>query len=194
MSVASAIALGLSSSFSPALALESFESLTPVGSATPTSSLALRTLPRLPQGELLPEPVNPRWLELSLSQKKVTLYSGDTVLKTYPVAVGRPGRSTPIGEHKILTRYENPPWKHWDRNILIPAGDPENPLGTRWIGFWSGKSPAGNPAVAGFHGTTPSSRSSVGSAASSGCVRMYKEHIEELFDLVSLGMTVKVVR
>lgn len=156
--------------------------------------LAKQTVPTLPApSAILPKPINPRHLVLSLGKRRVTLFSGDQEVKSYPVAVGRAGAETPLGEHQISAMYKNPPWKHWDKDILIPGGDPENPLGTRWIGFWSGKSSQGNPAVAGFHGTTQEARSSVGSAASSGCVRMYSENIEELFDLVSLGVTVKVV-
>lgn len=64
---------------------------------------------------------------------------------------------------------------------------PDNPLGTRWLGFWTnGKN------WIGFHGTP--NRASVGSAASHGCVRMYDEHIQELFELVAVGTPVKVTR
>ncbi len=195
LGVVSAIAVVCSQSVPSVLALESYQEIEPVQSAEITQGLASRTLPAFPAlNDLLPDPVNPRWLKLSLSQKKVTLYSGDQVIKSYPVAVGRPGHTTPLGEHKISAMYKNPIWKHWDKNIVVPAGDPENPLGTRWIGFWSGKAPSGNPATAGFHGTTNEARSSVGTAASSGCVRMLRENVEELFDLVSMGMTVKVVQ
>jgi lipoprotein-anchoring transpeptidase ErfK/SrfK len=129
-------------------------------------------------------------LLLSLSQRTVTLYEGDKVLKTYPVAVGKDGWGTPVGDHKIIALYKNPPWRHWDGGEVIPGGDPDNPLGTRWIGFWQG-SKNGSQGTAGFHGTY--NRASIGSAASHGCVRMYKENIEELFEMVELGMDVKVL-
>ncbi|MCM1981389.1 L,D-transpeptidase [Lyngbya confervoides] len=157
--------------------------------------LAKYPLPNLPQSvEMLPEAVNPRRLELSLSKRELSLYSGDTLVKTYPVAVGKAGWETPVGEHKISAMYKDPPWRHWDGGAVIPGGDPDNPLGSRWIGFWEGKTQTGAVGVAGFHGTTPAKRSSIGDAVSHGCVRMYSEDIEELFDLVELGVTVKVVR
>ena len=67
---------------------------------------------------------------------------------------------------------------------VMPPG-PENPLGDRWIGFWSD----GNNVI-GFHGTP--NRESVGRAASHGCVRMYNEDIRQLFDMVDLGTPVIV--
>jgi hypothetical protein len=45
--------------------------------------------------------------------------------------------------------------------------------------------------VAGFHGTP--NRASVGRAASHGCVRLYDEHVRDLFDLVSVGTPVTVL-
>ena len=157
-----------------------------------TSSLSL---PRLPQPSvMLPTAENPMRLELNLGQRRVSLIDGTTVIKSYPVAVGKAGWETPVGNHKIQTKYVDPPWQHWDGGQVVPGGDPENPLGTRWIGFWEGQARSGSIGVAGFHGTTPRARASIGTAASHGCVRMYKEDIEELFDLVEVGMTVDVVQ
>lgn len=153
------------------------------------------TLPGLPQpSAMLPDAVSPMRLELSLSKRRVSLINGDEVVKSFPVAVGKPGWETPVGSHKIETKYINPPWRHWDGGEVVPGGDPYNPLGTRWIGFWKGTARSGSIGVAGFHGTTQKARASIGSAASHGCVRMYKEDIEELFELVQVGMSVDVVR
>ncbi|MEM9137455.1 MAG: L,D-transpeptidase [Cyanobacteria bacterium P01_F01_bin.42] len=152
-------------------------------------------LPELPNAvTMLPEANSPMRLELSLSKRRVSLISDDTVIKSYPVAVGKPGWETPVGSHQVQTKYIDPPWRHWDGGQVVPGGDPYNPLGTRWIGFWKGTARSGSTGVAGFHGTTQKARASIGSAASHGCVRMYKEHIEELFELVEVGMTVDVVR
>ena len=165
------------------------------GHPTQASDLTSLQLPDLPQpSELLPDVANPKRLELSLSQRRVSLIDGNEVVKSFPVAVGKPGWETPVGSHKIQTKFVDPPWRHWDGGEVVPGGDPENPLGTRWIGFWEGKARSGSIGVAGFHGTTPKARASIGSAASHGCVRMYKEDIEELFELVEVGMTVDVVQ
>lgn len=146
-----------------------------------------------------PEPPPPQWesepqveqalrLEIRLSRRKVTLYRGDQAVKTYPVAVGRPGWETPTGTFTVRQKFKNPAWIHpLKKGVLIPGGDPENPLGRYWIGFWTdGKN------WIGFHGT-PNPKS-VGTPASHGCVRMYNKDIEELFKLVNLGTEVKVVK
>lgn len=162
---------------------------------TNATELSRLSVPELPQATvMLPTAENPMRLELSLSKRQVSLINGTDVVKSFPVAVGKPGWETPVGSHTIQTKYENPPWRHWEGGEVIPGGDPDNPLGTRWIGFWEGKARSGSVGVAGFHGTTPRARASIGTAASHGCVRMYKEDIEELFDLVEVGMTVDVVR
>ncbi|NJN38220.1 MAG: L,D-transpeptidase [Acaryochloridaceae cyanobacterium CSU_3_4] len=137
--------------------------------------------------EYLPPVVYPMRLELNLGKRRVTLYQNDQVIKSYPVAVGRAGWGTPTGTFAVKTKYRNPPWQNPFKGYVVPGGDPENPLGRRWMGFWTdGKN------WIGFHGTP--NRESVGTAASHGCVRMYNEDIEELFELVAIDTPVKVIR
>jgi lipoprotein-anchoring transpeptidase ErfK/SrfK len=57
-----------------------------------------------------------------------------------------------------------------------------NPLGTRWMGLgYKGY---------GIHGTNVPS--SIGKAASHGCIRMRQHDVEELFALVDVGTTVEL--
>jgi lipoprotein-anchoring transpeptidase ErfK/SrfK len=145
-------------------------------------------IPNLEQPELPTEINLPLRLEIRLSRRQVLLYRGETVVKTYPIAVGRPGWETPTGSFKVMQKLKNPTWVHpLKPGVVIPGGDPENPLGRFWIGFWTdGKN------WIGFHGTpTPKS---VGRAASHGCIRMYNKDIEELFSQVNLGTVVTVVQ
>ena len=124
-------------------------------------------------------------LEVSISRRTVTAFHGEIPLKTYPVAVGRQGWSTPIGNHRVLQTIEYPSWQNPFTGEVIPSKDPENPLGDRWIGFWTdGKN------WSGFHGTP--NRASVGQAASHGCIRMYNEDVRELFSQVNVGTVVRV--
>ncbi len=127
-------------------------------------------------------------LEIRLSRRKVTLYRGNTVVKSYAIAVGRPGWETPMGTYEVKQMIKNPTWVHpLEKGVVIPGGDPENPLGHYWIGFWTdGKN------WIGFHGT-PTPRS-VGKAASHGCIRMYNKDVEDLFKQVTLGTVVTVVK
>lgn len=127
-------------------------------------------------------------LEIRLSRRQVALYRGDTLIKNYPIAVGRPGWETPVGSYAVKQMIKNPTWVHpLEKGVVIPGGDPENPLGRYWIGFWTdGKN------WIGFHGT-PTPRS-VGRAASHGCIRMYNKDVEELFKQVTIGTVVTVVK
>lgn len=127
----------------------------------------------------------PLRLELSVSNRRVTLYRGPQAVKSYPVAVGKPGWETPTGDFKVAQMFLDPVWKNPFSGGLIPGGDPANPLGNHWIGFWTdGKN------WVGFHGTP--NLDSVGRAASHGCVRMYPKDIEELFSQVEVGTPVIV--
>lgn len=151
----------------------------------------LLDLPRLPglsnPDSFLPPVVEPLWMELSLSRRQVTLVRKGKSFKTFPVAVGRPGWETPVGKYKVRSMIKNPAWINPFTGEVIPGGNPDNPLGNRWIGFWTdGKNEIG------FHGTP--SRGSIGQAVSHGCVRMYEEHIEEIFKLIPFGTPVIVKR
>lgn len=146
----------------------------PPVSSTPITTVTASTLPLR--------------LEIRLSRRQVTLYRGNTKGKSYWIAIGRKGWETPTGKFKVAQMFLDPPWAHpLKKGVVIPGGDPENPLGRYWIGFWTnGKN------WIGFHGTpTPNS---VGTAASHGCIRMYNKDIEELFPQITLGTPVTVRR
>jgi lipoprotein-anchoring transpeptidase ErfK/SrfK len=126
-------------------------------------------------------------LEIQRGKRQVVVYQGKTKIKTYPIAVGKAGWETPIGKFRVQQMTRNPAWISPKTGENIPGGDPENPLGKHWIGFWTD----GNNWI-GFHGTP--NPESVGTAASHGCIRMYNEDVEELFAKVSLGTEVTVVK
>jgi lipoprotein-anchoring transpeptidase ErfK/SrfK len=122
-------------------------------------------------------------------------------LRRFPVAVGMPGWETPVGRFSVIEMAADPVWKHPAKGTLYPPG-PGNPLGSRWIGFhrdcrdrsgFNGHEylTVKGCATAGFHGTND--RSSVGRAASHGCVRLFDEHVKELYSLVRLGTPVTVL-
>ncbi len=119
----------------------------------------------------------------------------------YPVAVGMPGWETPVGRFEVIEKTANPVWEHPATGLKIKPG-PDNPLGSRWIGFhrdcrgrkgFNGleQLELKGCVIAGFHGTP--NRSSIGRAVSHGCVRLYDENVQELFDLVRIGTPVTVL-
>jgi lipoprotein-anchoring transpeptidase ErfK/SrfK len=123
-------------------------------------------------------------LVLKLRERRVYVYRKNKVQASFPVAVGKDGWETPTGNFKVMQMIKDPVWEHPWTGELVPAG-PDNPLGSRWIGFWTdGKN------VIGFHGTpTPES---IGRAASHGCVRMFDKDAQALFEKVAVGTPVIV--
>jgi lipoprotein-anchoring transpeptidase ErfK/SrfK len=123
-------------------------------------------------------------LMLKLGERRVYVYRGDKLLNKYPVAVGKKKWETPQGDWKVELMLKNPGWTNFKTGEQLAPG-PENPLGQRWIGFWNdGKDEIG------FHGTT--NLSSIGKAASHGCVRMSNKNVKELFKVVKIGTVVQV--
>ena len=129
------------------------------------------------------------WLHVDLSERKVYLYNALDVVKTYGIAVGAPGYSTPRGEWEITLKRYMPTWRNpgsaWaaDMPASIPPG-PGNPLGTRAINIDA-------PGIR-FHGT--SQDWSIGRAASHGCMRMHRWDVEDLYERVEVGNKVYIVR
>lgn len=123
------------------------------------------------------------------SAKRVWLYSGADLVATYPVAIGTPGHPTPSGDFKVVNKRKNPTWVNpapngWGAGMPASIGPgANNPLGTRAIDI--------SASGIRFHGTN--ARSSVGTAASHGCMRMLREDVEVFFDQVEVGARVIIV-
>lgn len=136
---------------------------------------------------IFPSPLNNTQitqLVIKLSDRRVYLYRGDELATSYPVAIGKAGWETPVGNYKVIEMQRDPTWEHPWTGKLIPPGA-ENPLGARWIGFWTdGKN------FIGFHGTPQEKL--VGKAVSHGCVRMRNQDILALYAQVNVGTPVKV--
>jgi lipoprotein-anchoring transpeptidase ErfK/SrfK len=94
------------------------------------------------------------------------------------------------GTHKVSSKTQWPDWRPPTemrlRHPELPAfmaGGPKNPLGAR--AMYLGAS------IYRIHGTnTPSS---IGKAASSGCIRMLNDDVTELYTLVKIGSEVTVL-
>jgi LysM repeat protein len=111
---------------------------------------------------------------------------GGRYLKAWDVGTGRDDR-TPESTFKIAERIEKPTWYSPDGKVY-PFGEKENILGTRWLGFERTEEFSGF----GIHGTA--FPDTIGTEASMGCIRMRNENVEEVYDLVSEGAEVRIVR
>jgi len=113
------------------------------------------------------------------SENTLVLKQNEAVIKQYVVATGD-RNSTPVGTFTIVNRLVDPPW--YTAKGLIPAGSPENILGSRWLGL-------DKPGY-GIHGTTDPM--SLGKQSTAGCVRMLNADVEELFVIVPAGTPVTI--
>lgn len=123
-------------------------------------------------------------LTVDLSQRQVYIFQQDKVLASYPVAIGQAGWETPTGVFHVTNRRRNPTWAHPITGEVVKAGA-NNPLGSRWIGFWTD-----GQTELGFHGTPQEEL--VGQAVSHGCLRMRNRDVEALYELVTEGTQVTV--
>ena len=127
-----------------------------------------------------PELINPR-LIINLPSRTIEFYADNRLIKTYPVAIGKPSTPTPTGNFYINYKEVNPAWFPPDEpGRVVPSG-PYNPLGYRWIGFLP---------TYGVHGTN--NPDSIGYAVSNGCIRMYEPDVEELFELVKIHTPLQI--
>ena len=117
------------------------------------------------------------------SDHVLQVYEGDQPVAAFPVGLGQGGR-TPEGDFRIGNKLRDPDWHHDGR--VVKAGDPENPLGDRWMGLERG----GKATPYGIHPT--GENGSIGQDKSRGCVRMYPEDAEELFRRCPVGTPVRI--
>ncbi|MEL6939041.1 MAG: L,D-transpeptidase [Cyanobacteria bacterium J06598_1] len=131
-----------------------------------------------------PAAETPVQLELSLDGRYLDVVVPMKPTLRYEVAVGQDDWKTPTGTFAVMSKLESPAWLHPITKEEIPPG-PDNPLGDRWIGFWSN-----GEAQIGFHGTNQEDL--IGEAVSHGCVRMRNRDIKKLYELVEIGTPVEV--
>jgi lipoprotein-anchoring transpeptidase ErfK/SrfK len=143
------------------------------------------TKPEVTKSEVAAE--YPSYLTLDRGSYTLRLFENLKLVKTYTVAVGQEGLETPEGLYAIQEKEENPTWhvpeSSWAGSLAgqdIPPG-PSNPIKARWMAIYEG---------AGIHGTEETS--SLGTAASHGCVRMAIPDVEELYDRVEVGTPIYI--
>jgi lipoprotein-anchoring transpeptidase ErfK/SrfK len=114
------------------------------------------------------------------------LMHNNKFIKRYLVGTGKFGK-TPVGTFAVTDRIPEPPWTHEGR--IIPYGDKDNLLGTRWMAI---KATGNTPEAHGYgiHGTWDDA--SIGKAESLGCIRMHNADVEELFNLITVGAVVTI--
>jgi lipoprotein-anchoring transpeptidase ErfK/SrfK len=120
-----------------------------------------------------------RWVLVSIPDRKLALLENGKIIRVYRVAVGKTSTPSPAGDFKIVNRVANPAYYH--KGQVVAAGA-NNPVGSRWMGL--------SAQGYGIHGTNQPH--SIGKAASTGCIRVGKHDVEELFALVNVGDQVTI--
>ncbi len=152
----------------------------------------------LPTQYVLPD-VPRRGLVLNIASKRLFYFpkvaEGHPVqVLTYPIGIGRIGWQTPLGATEVVAKAKDPVWyvpasvrrENEELGYAAPAvvqPGPDNPLGHRVLKL----------AMSGYliHGTNQPY--GVGMRVSHGCVRLYPENIETLYEMVEIGEPVTII-
>ncbi|MBY5975803.1 L,D-transpeptidase [Phaeobacter italicus] len=127
-----------------------------------------------------------------ISSRALHYWGGDgETYRLFPSSVPMSEELTRRGYSEIVRKRENPSWTPTasmrERDPSLPTriegGVPSNPLGTRAMYLtW--------PAYL-VHGTHDTRK--IGRQSSSGCIGLYNEHVEELYDLVQVGTKIRLL-
>lgn len=119
---------------------------------------------------------------------------GKNYFYTYPIGIGKENWDTPIGKFSIVEKTKDPYWfvpdsiyeyrkKHGDPILKVVKPGKDNPLGRYAMRL-------SNPTYL-IHGTNDPN--SVGVRSSAGCIHLYPEDIESLFNHTPLKTKVTII-
>lgn len=123
-------------------------------------------------------------VEVDKSDFRLDVLVDDKFLYSTDVGLGRHGK-TPLGKFVIEICQKHPTW-YPPGQPEVPHGDPDNPLGDYWLGFYDTDLHSGY----GIHGTDDVN--SIGHESSDGCIRLRNEEVEILYRLLPPGTEVIV--
>jgi L,D-transpeptidase ErfK/SrfK len=129
---------------------------------------------------------------VDITSRALHYWSEDqSVYRLYPTSVPLSEDLTRRGRTEVVQKVVNPSWRPTpsmlERNPEWPAvvegGAKDNPLGTRALYLsWT---------YYRIHGTHDTRK--IGRRSSNGCVGLYNEHIEELFEMAKVGTQVLLI-
>ena len=129
---------------------------------------------------------------VDLTSRALHFWSADqAIYRLYPTSVPLSEDLTRRGRTEVVQKVMNPVWRptpsmkerYPDWPEEVPGGSPDNPLGTRALYLsWT---------FYRIHGTHDTRK--IGRRSSNGCVGLYNEHIQELFDLAQVGTQVLLI-
>lgn len=123
------------------------------------------------------------WIIINKDSNNLYYLKGKEIISRYNIATGKSPSHTPEGKFNIVTKYVNPGWGGAGRYRPIKGGAANNPLGKRWMGL-----SIGGGSTYGIHGN--SDISSIGKYVSLGCIRMFNQDVEYIYELIHRGTPV----
>jgi lipoprotein-anchoring transpeptidase ErfK/SrfK len=118
---------------------------------------------------------------IDLSERTLSVYRRGSLVRSFPVAVGKPGLATPTGRF-YLTQKLRPPDPNGVYGVLQLGTSAFQPKLNDW--------PDGGQV--GIHGTNEPWL--IGKAVSHGCVRMKNAAVKEVSRLVPTGSPIEIVK
>jgi L,D-transpeptidase ErfK/SrfK len=157
------------------------------------------TVVRLPNRRILPDSPH-EGITLNIAEYRMYFYPANQpgIVKSYAHGIGRQDWKTPLGRTTIAKKVKDPAWnppesirlEHAANGDPLPAivpPGPNNPLGAYALYL----NLPGNYRI---HGTDVDKIYGIGMQITHGCVRMYPEDIEALYNSVSIGTPVYIVK
>ncbi len=123
------------------------------------------------------------WIIINKSSNILYYLNGKELINRFNISTGKSSLHTPEGKFSIVTKFINPSWGGAGRYKPIKGGAANNPLGKRWMGL-----SIGGGSTYGIHGN--SDISSIGHYASLGCIRMFNQDAEYLYEFINKGIPV----
>jgi|TARA_B110000858_G_scaffold64175_1_gene74378 L,D-transpeptidase ErfK/SrfK len=127
---------------------------------------------------------------INIGDLRLYYFRDNKLIDSYPIGIGRSGWETPMGRAKVIKKKKDPIWippesiREEDPSLpKVVAAGKDNPLGNRAIYL-------SMPSYL-IHGTNKPY--GVGMKVSHGCIRLYPEDIETLYDYVSQGTKVNII-
>lgn len=119
-----------------------------------------------------------RLVIVNKDSRKVAYYKNGKLIVSFPCCIGKTSTRTPNGNFKVINKEVNRPYYKGN----IPGGRYDNPLGSRFIQLTTG-------GIA-LHGGL--NKSTEGKALSNGCMRMYENDVQWLYNNTSVGTRVLI--
>lgn len=129
---------------------------------------------------------------VDITSRALHFWSADqSIYRLYPTSVPLSEDLTRRGKTSVTQKVVNPSWRPTpamkERNPewpdVVEGGAKDNPLGTRALYLsWT---------YYRIHGTHDTRK--IGRKSSNGCIGLYNEHIEELFELAGVGTQVLLI-